>query len=171
MELPLRGELERRAGVEADQSGMLDLLDPGEARLVGGLKLLVEFARLGVGGEEEVAVEAEKLAGDRLGVDDLFDRVDGSGVALGGKPGRFLAPDPRDFVVTVVDGIREVGGGPAGLPRGDRPIVKHDDFLTNLREQIRGRQTGDPRANDADVGLGRCFEGLAGGDVGGCHPD
>ena len=48
----------------------------------------------------------------------------------------------------------EVRARPLGLPRADRPLVQHDHRLALLRQQIRGHQPGDARADDADVGVG-----------------
>jgi hypothetical protein len=44
-------------------------------------------------------------------------------------------------------------GGVAGVDRSTSRSIQHNNGSPRLREQIRGRQTGNPRSDDNDVRL------------------
>ena len=56
-----------------------------------------------------------------------------------------------DLVVAVVERVREMRGRASGLTAADRAVVDHHDRLAGACEHVRRGQSGDARANDADV--------------------
>ncbi len=71
----------------------------------------------------EVTIEADEVAVDLLVADDMRDPVDCSGMTLGGKPGTLRSMHLFEPVVPVVESKGEMGGGPAGLPSSNRPVI------------------------------------------------
>jgi hypothetical protein len=61
---------------------------------------------------------------------------------------------PLDFDVPVVKDIHQVCRRAASLTATNLPIVEYDHGLAGTSEQMGGRQTGDARAYDADIGVG-----------------
>src|SRR5205085_1835070 len=100
---------------------------------------------------EQVAVQPGEVAVDPLLAGDRLDAVDGGGVARGGQRRRLGAAGALQLGVAVVEGVGQVGGGPAGLAAGDRAVVQHDDRLARAGQQVGGTEAGDAGADDADV--------------------
>ena len=168
---PWRGKRRHRPGIEGGQRGAGHHLHILQAGAVGGLEFLLEEVAGLAGRREEVAVDAEEVAVDPFFLSDRLDPVDGRGVALGGQPGPFLAVHLLDLDVSVVDGIREVGGGALGLPAGDGAVVQDDHALAFAGEQVSRGQSGDAGTDDADVRLHVLRQRLMPRDRCRLHPD
>jgi hypothetical protein len=93
-----------------------------------------------------------EVAGDPFRGDDGLDPIDRRGVTGRGEPSAFLSVEPLEDVVAVVQCVREVGGGPAGLPATDRAILEDDDPPAFEGQQVGRRDAGDAGADDGDAG-------------------
>ena len=49
---------------------------------------------------------------------------------------------------------RQVRAGMSGVGRGTTATFEHDDAFAGLREEVGGREAGDPAADDDHVGVG-----------------
>ena len=49
---------------------------------------------------------------------------------------------------------RQVRAGMSRVGRGTTTTFEHDDAFAGLREEVRGREAGDPTADDDHIGLG-----------------
>ena len=126
-------------------------LDTGQARAVRRVELALEQSRLVARAEEQVAVHALEVAVDPLGRDDRLDAVDGRAVALGRAAGAHFAVDALDLEVAVVDRIGEMGGGASRLAASRSARRRAPAPTAGAGEQVRGRESGDPRPDDADI--------------------
>ena len=62
-----------------------------------------------------------------------------------------LAMHLLEPVESIVHRIGQVRRRAPRLAAPDRSVVEHDDRLSDLRQQVRRRDAGDPRADDADI--------------------
>ena len=49
---------------------------------------------------------------------------------------------------------RQMRAGMSRVDRGTATTFEHDDAFAGLREEVRGRETGDPTADDDHIGFG-----------------
>src|ERR1700682_2938981 len=92
-------------------------------------------------------------------------------VALSREPGAFLAVYPRNVVVAVVQGRREVGSSATGLPTSDRSIIYEHNGATSACKQVRCGHSGDSSPNHADICPEILIEWLELWNFGVSHPD
>lgn len=115
-------------------------------------KLLLQMVAPVLRRQEQPAVHTAEVAVDALLLRDPADHLDGGGMALRRQPGAGLPDLLLQEAVAVVDGVGEMGRGPAGLPAADGSLVHHQD-LPSLAGQQTGRgHPGDARADDHHVG-------------------
>jgi hypothetical protein len=72
-------------------------------------------------------------------------------MALRGESGPPLAVQLPDPPVAIVDGAGEMSGGAAGLSGSDGTVVHHDDGAPPAQQLIGRRESGDSRADHADI--------------------
>src|SRR5471030_2104802 len=92
-------------------------------------------------------------------------------VTLGREPCAILAVDLGDVVVAIVQSCREMGGGAAGFPASNWPIVNEDNGTAGAREEVGGCHTGDSSADHADIRPEILSQRLKLRNFGGSHPD
>ena len=102
----------------------------------------------------EVAVHPLEARVDGVLTNDVVNRGDG------GEPGvphrlRMAASESVTSVAeTRVGHHRQVRAGVSRVGRGTTATFEHDDACAGLREEVRGSETGDPTADDDDIGVG-----------------
>ena len=135
MKLPLPWEPETGACAEW-QRRMRNDLDARTARTQSGLELLVDFLAINARTWEEVAIEALKIAVNRLLVNNALDAINGGGVALRGQTRPFLAEQLFQPGEAVIQCRGEVSSRPARLAVADPARFEDDDVSargTSLR--------------------------------------
>ena len=78
-------------------------------------------------------------------------RVIAEPMAVAGQPGPLYAMQPDHLGVTVVDHVRQVRGGHSRLATPGRAVIDENDGSSLPGQEIGGRHTSDPGADDADV--------------------
>jgi hypothetical protein len=56
-----------------------------------------------------------------------------------------------EIVIAIVQRVHQVRGGARRHPPADGAVIQHDHFLASVTQLIRNRQSGNARADDADV--------------------
>jgi hypothetical protein len=159
MELSLLGKAQAGAAVERRERRALEQLDRAQAGAVRGLELLLQRLALVALGEEQIAVDPAEIALDALFPDDGLDALDRRAVAVGGEPRALAAVQLLQLEVAVVELVGEMRRGRLRHPARHRAVVQHGDALAGAHQQIRCRQPGNTRADDADVDLHALLEG------------
>src|ERR1700704_5467046 len=95
------------------------------------LELSLELFSLFVGAEKEVALDTLKIAIDVLHGSNRLDAMDRRHMTFGREPGPFLAVNPRDVVVAVVQGRGEMSSSATGFATPDGPIIYEHDCATS----------------------------------------
>jgi hypothetical protein len=167
----LAREAKRRPAVPEAEWNAIDQLGVVDSGEMCCLELSLEILSLFVGAEKEVTFDALKIAVDVLHRGDRLDPMDRGHVALSREPGAFLAVYPRNVVVAVVEGRREVSSSATGLATPDRSIIYEHNGATSAREQVRCSHSGDSSTNHADIRPEILIEWLELRDFGVSHPD
>jgi hypothetical protein len=102
-------------------------------------------------GREQVAADTLEVAVNPFQLRDGFDAVDRRPVAVVRETRPLDAVQPHHLDIAVVDLVGEVRCRDARLPAPRSAVIEDDDRLSFTREQVRGGQTRDARADDADV--------------------
>ena len=170
MKLRLPRKAQRRAGVEGGQRGAIDPGDADQPGAMRGLQLLVELSDIVAGRHEQIAIDAGKVAVDRVVVDDALDLVDRGRVTFRREAGAVGAVQALEVVESIVERVDQVRRRPARLAARDQAIVNDDDPLSGLPEPVGRRQSGDPGADDADIGGDVAVEGRLRRHLGCRHP-
>ena len=125
------------------------------ARQLGvGFEVLGDISRVRAERRVEVPVDPLEARVDAVLADDVVNRGDG------GKPGvphRLGMGASESFHQVAETGVRHhchVRAGVSRVGRGTTTTLEHDDTFAGLREEVRGRETGDPGADDDHIGLG-----------------
>jgi hypothetical protein len=151
--LRLSGKLQRGTGVVRRERCAGNTCHARQSRPLHGSKLHVEGVSRFAGRDEQIPVEARKRAIDVLLFHDGFHLIDRRRVAGGGETRRRTTPEPLQHGVSVIEDIREVGSRPACLAASDAALLEDNDGRSFAREQICGGQSGDARADNADIGM------------------
>src|SRR5436190_23793639 len=111
MELPLIGKSQTQPGVKILPWDSADLFDIRQSCAMHSLQLVIEDFLIFSGRQEQIAVNASKLAVNIFFPDQGFDAVNGRCVAFCRKTSSPLAVQALDLVVAIVDRIGEMSGG------------------------------------------------------------
>jgi len=167
----LAREAKRRPAVpEAERNAIDDLgvVDSGAMRC---FELSLELLSLGVAAEKEVAFDTLKIAVDVLHGGNRLDAMDRRHVTLGSESRAFLTVNPRNVVVAIVQGRREVSGSATGFATTNRSIIYENNRATRAREQVRCSHSSDSSADYADIRPDILSQRLELRNFGGSHPD
>ena len=134
------------------------------------LEFAIQFRQIAAGWKEQISVHACKVAVDLVFVNDLLDTIDSRGMAFRRKPAAVRAMKILEVVIPVVQGRRKMRGGAARFATASRPVIHDDDPSAFFRQQVRGGQTGNPGADDADIGGDVAREWWRRCNVGSYHP-
>ena len=103
--------------------------------------------------EKQIAVESREIAVDLQLLDDRLDSIDGRPVALGRQKRATLAVPFFNLGEAVVDRVGKMRRRDFRHTAGNLPILQDHDLLARLRQQVRGRQSGDAGAHDAHISI------------------
>ena len=97
----------------------------GRADPAHRIHLLIDNVGRHVASLKQIPVEPPEVTVDPFGLLDLFDAVDGSGLAVAEKLRRFLPLDLHHLADEIVAQRREMGGSARGHAAGNRTSVDH----------------------------------------------
>jgi len=167
----LAGEAKRRTAVPETERNAIDQLGIVDSGAMRCLELPLEVLSLTVAAEKEVAFDTLKIAVDVLHGGDRLDAMDRRHVTLGRESGAFLAMEPGNVVVAVVQSRREMSGSATGFAAPDRSIIYEHNRATSACKQVRRGHSGDSSANHADIRAEILIERLELRNFGVGHPD
>ena len=152
MKLRLSWKSQARTGVEERKRRAIDLVDVPKAGASRGAQLAIEliggFARF----SEEIALDALEVAVDVMVRGDLFDAIDGRGVAVGDHLRACRAVHALELAVEAVDLVREMGARVQRHAAADLAVFDDDDLAARLHQQVCRREAGDASPDNADFG-------------------
>jgi hypothetical protein len=102
--------------------------------------------------QDEMAIEALKVARDAFFEDGIFDAAYCGAMTLGGKARPSFSMEPFYLGIPIIDDVGEMSRRSAGFPAADEAILEHDDRGAVTRKQIGGRQSCQAASDHADIG-------------------
>ena len=105
-----------------------------------------------LGGEKQIAADPREVGVDPLLRADALDARDCGPVAVAREPRTVDAMETDHLLIPVVDDVRQVRSGHAGLPTSGRAVIDQDDGLLLASEQVGSRDTCDAGADDTHIG-------------------
>jgi hypothetical protein len=153
IELRLLRIAQAPSGLEGRHRRAIDEVDTHDSGAAGGRGLELQKRQIGGGRGEQVSVDTLEVAFDRFTIDGAFNGIDTGGMAFGGESGALRSVNSLELDITLIEGDGEMGGRSTSLAAPRLSVIQNDDAAAMQKQSVRDRESGNPGADDADIGL------------------